>query len=308
MTFSEKIKSELSVLETKKGCCQKAQSYGMLLFGYSFTSSAIALHTVNKAVADCYADLLVSLTGCIVTVTEVERDAAHDKTLYLVEVEDENDRLAVLSFFSHQIKEQVLRIQRANFPGACCVRAFLRGCFMVCGSMIDPSKEYHLEFVVPYRQLAVDLQQLLSELGINARLTERSGSQVLYIKESEQIEDFLTLTGAVKSSLQLMEIKIVKDVRNKVNRMTNCETANIEKTVAASSSQVRDIEWIFEKKGKHYLPDSLQLVAELRLANPELSLTELCEVSGLGLSKSGMNHRLKKISEIAADGLNTSLK
>ena len=172
---------------------------------------------------------------------------------------------------------------------------------MVCGSMIDPSKEYHLELVVPFKPLAEDLRLLLSELGMHAKLTTRSSNQVLYIKESEQIEDFLTLTGAVKSSLELMDIKILKDVRNKVNRMTNCETANIEKTVVASSSQIRDIEWIIEKKGRHYLPDNLQVVAELRLNNPELSLTELCEVSGLGLSKSGMNHRLKKISEIAKD-------
>ncbi len=307
MTFSEKVKSELSGIENKKGCCQKAQAYGLLLFGYSFTSSAIALHTVKKAVADCYADLLVGLTGSIVTITEVERDAAHDKTLYLVEVEDENDRLTILSYFSHQVQEHELRIQRINFPNDCCVRAFLRGCMMVCGSIIDPSKEYHLELVMPYHPLAEDLRQLLSELGINAKLTTRNDSQVLYIKESEQIEDFLTLTGAVKSSLELMDIKIMKDVRNKVNRMTNCETANIGKTVAASSSQIKDIEWILEKKGNHYLPDNLQAVAELRLQNPELSLTELCEISGLGLSKSGMNHRLKKISEIAEDLRNSNV-
>lgn len=105
--------------------------------------------------------------------------------------------------------------------------------------------------------------------------------------------------GAVKSSLELMNIKILKDVRNKVNRVTNCETANIEKTVAASSMQVKSIEWIMTHKGLDYLPEELKTVAQLRLENPELSLSELCEISGLGLSRSGMNHRLKKIMEIA---------
>ena len=114
--------------------------------------------------------------------------------------------------------------------------------------------------------------------------------------------------GAMKSTLELMNVKIYKDVRNKVNRVTNCETANIGKTVVASSNQIKDIEWIAEHEGLDYLPDELRQVAELRLDNPELSLSELCEISNTGLTKSGMNHRFKKITEIADNLRKTSVK
>lgn len=299
MTFSEKVKTEWCGIEQKSDCCKRAQAYGMALFGKSFSEEAISLHTIHKQVADCYADLLVCLTGCIVTVTEIERDSG-DKTLYLVEVEDREDRLRILEYFGHTAKTDTLRINRELLENDCCKRAFLRGSMMVCASITDPMKEYHMECVVSCSELAEDLAGLMGEFSIRAKITTRKENFILYLKESETIEDLLTLTGAVKNCLELMDVKILKNVRNKVNRVTNCETANIGKTVAASSEQVRDIEWIIAHKGIHYLSDELQVVANLRLENPELSLAELCEISNTGLSKSGMNHRLKKISEIAA--------
>lgn len=297
MTFSEKVKNELAFIENKKDCCLKAQAYGMLLFGKSCSERSVALHTINKNVADLYADLLVCLTGCIVTVTEVGQDSGNEKTLYIVEVEEQEDRLAVLRHFD--CHGQTDGTMRERLQNACCLPAFLRGAFMACASVTDPNKEYHLEFVVSEEAAAAALLSLLEECGFKAKQTVRKGNYIIYLKESENIEDLLTYMGAVKCTLELMDIKIMKDVRNKVNRVTNCETANIEKTVAASSVQVKNIEWIAAHKGLDYLPEELKTVAELRLENPELSLSELCEISGLGLSRSGMNHRLKKISEIA---------
>ncbi len=296
MTFSEQVKNELASVPLKKSCCRTAEAFGMARFGKSCTAESVTLHTAHKQVADLYADLLVCLVGAIVTVTEVGQEGEHEKTLYLVEIEGREDRQAVLEYFAPNL---VAAETDEPCPNECCLAALLRGAFLVCGRVTDPNKEYHLEFVLPDLSAASFLLQLLSKIGRKAKQTTRKGVPIVYMKESEQIEDLLTYMGAVKSTLELMDVKILKDVRNKVNRVTNCETANIGKTVAASSEQVRQIEWIIENKGVEYLPEQLRAVALLRLENPELSLAELSEVSGLGLSRSGIHHRLKKIAEIA---------
>ena len=136
--------------------------------------------------------------------------------------------------------------------------------------------------------------------GVHFKLTHRKGSPLLYLKESEQIEDFLTLTGATKATLKLMDIKIVKEMRNKVNRTTNCETANLGKTVEASQAQVADIAYVKERRGLSYFDEDLQELAALRLENPECSLRELAGLLSVSISRSGVNHRLKRISEAAA--------
>ena len=296
MTFSEKVKLELSQIEIKKKCCQKAFAFGMALCGKSFSCSSVSLHTTNKIIADLYADLLVGLTNSIFTITEVgQKEKENERVLYVVEAENTDDCENILNYFDCSVRQ----IPAHLIQNDCCRRSFLRGCFLVCGSITDPSKEYHLEFVLPEKKTAEQLAAFLKECGLQVKATSRKGTPLLYIKESENIEDLLTYIGAIKSSLELMDIKILKDVRNKVNRVTNCETANIEKTVAASTNQVKMIHWIQEQKGLDYLSDDLKAVAKLRLDNPELSLSELCEISGLGLSRSGMNHRLKKITEIA---------
>ncbi len=308
MTFSEKVKKELCRLEENKLCCQRAEAYGMALFGKSFCADAISLHTINREVAERYADRLVCLTGSIVTITEVERSADGDKVLYIVETEDESDRKNTLEYFSHTAASAKTGIHTALLENDCCKRAFLRGCFLACSSITNPEKGYHLEFVVPNPRLSEDLLTLMLEMGIHAKATKRKGNDVIYLKESENIEDLLTLMGAMKSTMELMNVKIYKDVRNKVNRVTNCETANIGKTVVASSNQIEAINWIAQHKGLDYLSDELRQIAELRLDNPEMSLSELCEIYGTGLSKSGMNHRLKKITEIAADLQKSTVK
>ena len=308
MTFSEKVKNELCRLDENKPCCQMSEAYGMALFGKSFRKDSVSLHTINREVAERYADRLVCLTGSIVTITEVERSSSNDKILYIVEIEDEIDRQTVLEYFSRTDDCTDAEIHFDLLQNDCCKRAFLRGCFLTCSSITDPEKEYHLEFVVPNDRLSDDLLTLMNDIGIHAKATKRKGINIIYLKESENIEDLLTLMGAMKSTLELMNVKIYKDVRNKVNRVTNCETANIGKTVVASSNQIKDIEWIAEHEGLDYLPDELRQVAELRLDNPELSLSELCEISNTGLTKSGMNHRFKKITEIADNLRKTSVK
>ena len=176
---------------------------------------------------------------------------------------------------------------------------FLAGAFLACGSIIDPNKEYHLEFVTPYYNLSNDLQDILLLIGVTAKRSERKGVHVLYIKESENIEDILTFMGAIKSSLEIMNIKILKDVRNKANRIANCDSANIEKTVNASAKQVEDINLIEKNGSFSELSDDLREIAEIRLEYPELSLRELGQMLKNPIGRSGANHRMKKISQIA---------
>ncbi|MEE0274228.1 MAG: DNA-binding protein WhiA, partial [Oscillospiraceae bacterium] len=191
----------------------------------------------------------------------------------------------------HRIQEDI--IDNNN------VFAFLAGAFISCGSVTEPIKEYHLEFAVPFEELCTDLKKLLERLGIMSKYVERKGLYVLYFKGSEDIEDMLTLMGATKSSIELMNVKILKDVRNKANRIANCDAANIERTLKASEKQIEDIEYIMNTEGFESLTPELRNMAELRLENPDVSLKELGEMLDKPVGRSGANHRLKKLMEIA---------
>lgn len=175
--------------------------------------------------------------------------------------------------------------------------AFLRGVFAACGSVTDPAKGYHLEMALPEQQRTEPLRCFAEEHGIMLKTTSRAGIHVLYTKTSEVIEDFLTYIGAGAQALEIMQIKIEKDLRNRANRSVNCEVANLDKTVAASEKSRRDIEFIIEKIGLDALPDQLRDTARLRLENPESSLAELSAM--IPISRSGFNHRLKKLSQLA---------
>ena len=179
--------------------------------------------------------------------------------------------------------------------------AFLIGLFLASGSVIDPNKEYHLEFVTPFSEIAEEIKNLLIHVGVSVKLSERKGFYIVYLKESESIEDLLTYMGATMSSLEIMNVKILKDVRNKANRISNCDTANIEKSIAAAAKQVDDIEFIEKTIGFGSLSEDLREIAEIRLENPDYSLRELGQALEKPISRSGVNHRMKKLSAIAED-------
>ena len=180
-----------------------------------------------------------------------------------------------------------------------CPAALLRWAFLACGAVGNPETGYHLEFSVPYYNLSRDLLALLRELGFGAKHVCRKGAHVVYFKESEQIEDCLTLMGAPNASLELMGVKMVKDIRNNANRVTNCESANIDKTVAAAAVHVEAVRKIEARGGLELLPEDLREAARPRLENPDMSLRELGEAMEPPLSRSGVNHRLLRIVEFA---------
>jgi len=191
--------------------------------------------------------------------------------------------------------------QKDRFDRQCCRKSFLRGAFLAGGSISDPEKTYHLELTSRTPAQAEELRQLIDSFGLHARIIVRKGSYVTYLKEGENIVDFLNIIGAHKALMELENVRIMKGMRNNINRIVNCETANLEKTVNASVRQVENIKYIEEHIGFDKLPANLREIAELRLEYSDANLTELGQLLTPPLGKSGVNHRLRKLDRIAED-------
>ncbi len=291
MSFSQQVKNELLKKEYENACCEKALLYGLCIFSKSFSSFEIAMQSENEDIARLYSTLLEKY--CNIK-TEVKTSPGGKTHSITIEKKSECDK--ILSYFGHNSAGS-LKINHSNFDCENCQHALLAGAFLASGTVSDPNKDYHLEFTVPFLNLSKSLVTLLEELDLSPKTTNRKGYNIVYFKDSEAIEDCLYIMGAVSSMFDMMNVEIVKDFRNKANRTANCETANIEKTVKASWQQSAAIEKIEEAKGLDYLNDDLKAMAILRRENPEASLNDLAKLSGL--SRSGVNHRLKKIVEIA---------
>lgn len=188
-----------------------------------------------------------------------------------------------------------LHVNLGLLENDCCRRAFLRGAFLAGGSVTDPEKRYHLELSTTHLKVSRETELLLDELALKPKATERKGSSVLYFKQSEAIEDFLTLIGAPVSAMAVMSAKIEKDWRNDANRKTNCDAANVDKAVAAAQEQLAALRRLEERGQFDTLPEKLRQTAELRRAHPEVTLQELAELHEPPLTKSAVNHRLRKL-------------
>jgi len=296
VSFSSEAKKEIAAALPDKPCCRAAQAYGMLECGHAFSAAEISLQTEQEAIADVY-DRLVSRVGGIPRPTRTT--LRRRTTLHHSAVEEETHRQTLLGRFGHSGTEVSLRLNRANLDCEACARAYLRGAFLVCGAVTDPEHDYHLEFSVPQYNLSRDIATLLREWDFPAKTATRGGSYVVYIKESERIEDCLTFLGATKASLELMGVKMVKSIRNDTNRRLNFESANMDKTVQAAVAQMNALTRIESTCGLSTLPEELQEVARLRMDNPDLSLRDLGAMMEPTLSRSGVNHRLQRIIKFA---------
>ncbi len=272
----------------------RAQAYALALFGRSFSAREMCIQTDYAEVAECYRSMIADVCGVEVKVN------VSDAGKYLVEVEREEDRRQVIDEFGHS-HGGALRINRANLSGDCCAGAFVRGAFLACGTVTAPDKDYHFEFAIPYLNISRDLMKLLEEYDFRPKMVTRKGVRVVYFKDSESIEDILTFMGAANASLEIMGVKMYKDMRNNINRKTNFETANITRTVDAAMQQIEAIRKIERCRGLNSLPDQLRKIAVIRRDNPEMSLREIGEIIDDPISRSGVNHRLRRIVEIAAE-------
>ena len=292
MSFSSEVKSEICKIENISSCCFHAQVYGLVLFAH-FSKYNLSITSENTDVFELYLSYLRNYCKVEPTISET---GTKKMTAYL---KTDSEKSKVFEKFGHTLNETSLRINRANISEECCLSSFLRGVFLACGTVTDPERGYHLEFVVPYKRLCMDFMKFLDELSLNPKYIVRKGNHIVYFKDSESIEDILAIIGAQSASLQVMGIKIEKDVKNTVNRRLNFEISNINKTVHAANQQVDAIKLIDKHMGISSLPDNLQELAHLRLDNPEASLSDLEKMLDEPISRSGINHRLSRIVKIA---------
>jgi len=285
MSFSTEVKEELERTVPGPRHCQLAELAAIIHFGCRICEDEngekeIVLQSENEAVVRKYFTLWKK-TFIIGTGTK--------KALQAVKVFDGDKQVRLL-------KEEVNPILLKN---SCCRRAFLRGAFLCVGSMSDPRKGYHLEFVCDYEPQAKQIQTAIHSFDIEAKVVRRKKYYVVYLKEGAGIVDLLNVMGAHLSLMNLENLRIEKEMRNSINRQVNCETANITKTVNAASKQIEDIRFIQKHVGLSGLPDNLREMALVRLSHPESSLQELGGYLNPPVGKSGVNHRLRKLSEIA---------
>ncbi len=294
MTFSSQVKNELTKIEYDKNCCKKCLLYGLALFGKSFSSSSVSLQTENENTAMLYKRLLKEL--CNIDSNIVKSPSGRNFT---VTVSSKGDAAKLMMYFMHDSSETSLKVNVSNFVCPQCQNAFFAGAFLACGTVSSPQKDYHLEFCIAYRNLSKSFVTVLQEAELSPKVTTRKGYNIVYFKESEAIEDCLYLMGASAAMFDMMNIKIIKDIRNKANRKANCETANIERTVNAAVGQIEAIEKIKKAKKFDSLSPALKEMAKIRCENPDASLGELAGMFEPPLSRSGVNHRLNKLVSLA---------
>lgn len=282
MSFTTDVKEELCRMDINKQATEILKygvSYGLKSLGQTviYTESNIVFEFIKKHFAH--------------NITEVITQERKNSCQHTIKFDDEISKLA---------SETVIKREIVS-AGDTEAGLFLRGVFIACGIISDPNKEYHFELSPGDNNKCRQLSDFINEHGMFVKLSARKGVNFLYTKESELISDLLTYIGATRYSMEIMNVKIYKGVRNNVNRAVNCDTANIAKTVNASQKQQEDIELIINRKGLQFLSDELREVALIRRDNVELSLREIGEMLNPKLSRSGVNHRLKRIGELAED-------
>ncbi len=296
MSFSSDIKKELCDVRELSPQQAEAMLYG-IMYASRMDEGRPLIQTENIDLMNAAAELIRAVFPNVRT--GIVRLVKNSGSLYTLKIrsgwEDIAERFGDFSSISRE----------AVSGGDEESGAFLRGVFVSCGSVTDPNKEYHLELVLPENDRTPALLDFIAEHGMSLKETARGGARskktVLYAKESGLIEDCLTYIGAANHSMEIMQVKIVKDFRNRVNRSVNCENANLDKTVAASNKSTADIEYIFSTMGADWLSPDLRETARLRVENPEMSLSELCGMFPEKISRSGLNHRLKKLSKLAEE-------
>lgn len=303
MSFAAEVKKELTGLAVQKNLAQ-AELAALIRMNGSLSLSnhqfVLNVQTENAAIARRIFTLLKEHYGVRSELLVRRKMKLKKNNVYIVRLKQETQKVLLdldimdgMMFQSHITNE----IKKSDEK----TRAYLRGAFLASGSVNNPeTSRYHLEISSIYEEHNQDICDLLNQFDLNARTLERRNGYITYLKGAEKIADFLTLIGATNSMLKFEDVRIVRDMRNSVNRLVNCETANMNKTIDAASKQIDNIHFIETTVGLQSLPEKLQEIAELRIQNPEISLKELGEMIPSGaISKSGINHRIRKINDFA---------
>ena len=300
MSFSGQIKEELAQVISSPRHCQLAELAALVQFcGHIEEDGSLLVQSENPLVIrKCFT--LLKKTFKIEAVAKSQMQTQNYRLFVTGE-----DAFRVLEALKICDTAGLLMMRHLTDPvlikNSCCKRAYLRGCYMAVGSMSDPYKSYHLELVCGLQAQAEQLLKILHDFSLDAKMIVRKKYYVVYMKEGENIADFLNITEAHKALMEFENTRIYKGMRNMVNRKVNCEAANITKTVNAATRQVEDIRLIREKMGLEGLPEPLRQMAYVRLENPQASLGELGKLLDPPVGKSGVNHRLRKLGELAKE-------
>ena len=295
MSFASNVKQELCRQAVGRKCCAVAEAFGALLYGNTFTPTLIKLITESADFADRLPKLFRRAFGFGFDSEPDPADRTGKRTFAVTDPEKISKIFQSFGFSAES--SVVLHVNFGILEETCCRTAFLRGVFLAGGSVTDPAKRYHLELTTTHRKVSRETEALLLDLGFYPKDTERSGASVIYFKQSDAIEDFLTFLGAPVSAMAVMEAKVEKELRNGVNRRVNCDTANLTKVVDAAPDQIAAIRRL-QKSGKlEQLPEKLQITAAMRLEHPEATLAELAEMMDPPVTKSALNHRMRKLAE-----------
>lgn len=295
MSFSGEVKQELCRSALHRTCCARAELYGVLLCCQTFTGREIRIITESEAFAQRLPRLLQKAFAM-----EFDRLPSEGEQKYIFQITDGEKLERLINAFGFDPKRiTVLHVNFALLEEDCCRGAFLRGVFLSGGSITDPAKQYHLELVSGHRQASCELTALLTEMGHQPREVQRGGYHVIYFKTSDRIEDFLTAIGAPLMAMQLMNTRMEKELRNGVNRRVNCEAANLDKAVDAAQEQLEAIRVLYALDRVESLPDKLKETIVLREAYPELTLSQLAQEFDPPVTKSCLNHRLRKLIQLS---------
>lgn len=294
MSFSNEIRDELCRIQKRRPCCELAEAYGILAFANRFSADSIRISSEHEGFVRRAKEILFNALGVSFDVISGDR--------WKLELHDRAAISTVFSRFGYDTERHVTMHFHGWFvEEECCMAAFLRGAFLCAGVCADPAKSYHLELSSARGAFLRELLVRASELSFTLRISRRQNGYLLYAKESEHIEDFLTFIGAPSAAMRLMEQKVLKDYRNRINRQSNCEFSNIRKTIDAAEAQTVAILQLAERGLLHELPAALKETADVRIAFPDLSLAELCEKFDPPVSKSCLNHRLRKLTAMARE-------
>ena len=299
MSFSQDVKNEILRRKIQRPCCTQAAAYAVACFGKYFDDHGVVLQTEHEGIANL-ARKLYEHCGIRGTVLAKERSSG---TVYEFSVKDTEEVRKMLELFGHTGREPALRIRPDCFVCRDCVSHFLSTAFLCCGTATDPEKGYTLEFLSTRYHVSRQLEAILSEHDFRPHRTLRKGANVVYIKASDQIEDLLTFMGAGGAAMRVMEQRMYNDMRNRTNRLSNCETANLGKSVQAAVQVQMAIRTLEEAGALETLPEPLRETARLRMEYPDLTLARLAEKFDPPVSKAGLSHRFKRIQEAARRGI-----
>ena len=295
MSFCSKAKAELCKIPISKTCCAVAESYGVLLFCNTFSPTSIRIVTESRDFAQCLPKLFQKAFSL-----KFDQTPETEQGKQIFSMDDPRKIHRIYDVFGLEAATTVaLQVNLGILEEDCCRVAFLRGAFMAGGSVTDPEKRYHLELATSHLRVSREVKHLMEEVGFAPKCVTRAGSHVLYFKQSDQIEDFLTTLGAPVCAMGIMEAKVEKDLRNGVNRRVNCETANLGKAVDAAQEQLAAIRRLKERGLYEELPQKLKETAQLRQDHPEATLLELSQMQDPPVSKSAINHRMRKLMELS---------